>query len=152
MPRRRESLTLAQARRVALAAQGFTDTVPRGTPDRRTLRRVLGRTGLFQIDSVNVLARAHYLPMFSRIGLYPPTLLERAAYRSPRSLFEYWGHEASLLPVELHPFSRWRMANAEKHAWASMRKVTAERPELLPGLLADITSDGPLTAAELAAR
>ena len=152
MPGPRESLTLAQARRVALGAQGFTDSIPRGTPDRRTLRRVVGRTGLLQIDSVNVLARAHYLPMFSRIGPYPPTLLERAAYRSPRTLFEYWGHEASLLPVELHRLLRWRMANAEKHAWGSMRKVTAERPELLPGLLADITSDGPLTAAELAAR
>jgi uncharacterized protein YcaQ len=152
MPRRRESLTIAQARRVALGAQGFTDSIPKGTPDRRTLRRVVGRTGLFQIDSVNVLARAHYLPMFSRIGHYPVSLLERAAYRSPRMLFEYWGHEASLLPVEIQPLFRWRMANAEKHAWAGMRKVTAERPELLPGLLADITSDGPLTAAELAAR
>ena len=152
MPRRRESLTIAQARRVALGAQGFTDSIPKGTPDRRTLRRVVGRTGLFQIDSVNVLARAHYLPMFSRIGPYPVSLLERSAYRSPRLLFEYWGHEASLLPVEIQPLFRWRMANAEKHAWAGMRKVTAERPELLPGLLADITSDGPLTAAELAAR
>lgn len=152
MPRTRESLTVAQARRVALGAQGFTDSIPSGTPNRRVLRRVVGRTGLFQIDSVNVLARAHYLPMFSRIGPYPAALLERAAYRSPRILFEYWGHEASLLPVELHPLFRWRMANAEKHAWGSMRRVTAERPELLPGLLADITSDGPLTAAELGAR
>lgn len=152
MPRSRESLTITQARRVALGAQGFTDSIPKGTPDRRTLRRVVGRTGLFQIDSVNVLARAHFLPMFSRVGPYPVALLERAAYRSPRTLFEYWGHEASLLPVEIQPLFRWRMANAEKHAWAGMRKVTAERPELLPGLLADITADGPLTAAELAAR
>jgi uncharacterized protein YcaQ len=152
MPRPRESFTNAQARRVALAAQGFTDSVPRGTADRRTLRRVLGRTGLFQIDSVNVLARAHYLPMFSRIGPYPTSLLEKAAYRSPRMLFEYWGHEASLLPVALQPLLRWRMDDAEKHAWGGMRAVAAERPELLPGLLADIAADGPLTAAELAAR
>ncbi len=152
MPRPRESFTNAQARRVALAAQGFTDSLPRGTPDRRTLRRVLGRTGLFQIDSVNVLARAHYLPMFSRIGPYPTSLLEKAAYRSPRMLFEYWGHEASLLPVALQPLLRWRMDDAEKHAWGGMRAVAAERPKLLPGLLADIAADGPLTAAELAAR
>ncbi|MEO8106697.1 MAG: winged helix-turn-helix domain-containing protein [Actinomycetes bacterium] len=150
--RRIESLSVAQARRVALGAQGFTDAIPRGTPDRRALRRVVGRTGLFQIDSVNVLARAHYLPLFSRIGPYPTTLLERAAYRSPRSLFEYWGHEASLLPVELHPLLRWRMNAAETHSWPGMRAVVAKRPDLLPGLLADIKSDGPLTAAELAAR
>lgn len=152
MPRPRESLTVAQARRVALGAQGFTDAVPRGTPDRRTLRRVLGRTGLFQIDSVNVLSRAHYMPLFSRIGPYAPELLERAAYRSPRMLFEYWGHEASLLPVELHPLLRWRMANAEIHAWGGLKKIAEERPTLLKGLLDDITSGGPLSAAELSAR
>lgn len=148
----RESLSLAQARRVALGAQGFTDSVPRGTPDRRTLRRVVGRTGLFQIDSVNVLARAHYLPLFSRIGSYPTSLLEKAAYRNPRMLFEYWGHEASLLPVELHPLLRWRMANARDHAWGGMRKIANDRPDLLSGLLADITAEGPLTSAQLSER
>jgi uncharacterized protein YcaQ len=137
---------------VALAAQGFADAQPRGTPDRRALRRVLGRTGLFQIDSVNVLARAHYLPMFSRVGPYPTHLLERAAYRSPRLLFEYWGHEASLLPVELHPLLRWRMEGASQHAWGGMRRLSEERPDLLDGLLSDIAADGPLTAAELGAR
>ena len=152
MPRPRESLSLTQARRVALGAQGFTDAVPRGTPDRRALRRVVGRTGLFQIDSVNVLARAHYLPLFSRIGAYPISLLENAAYRSPRMLFEYWGHEASLLPVELHPLLRWRMANARDHAWGGMRQIAKDRPDLLSGLLADITADGPLTAAQLSER
>jgi uncharacterized protein YcaQ len=152
MPRPRDSLTLAQARRVALGAQGFTDAVPRGTPDRRALRRVVGRTGLFQIDSVNVLARAHYLPLFSRVGPYPTALLEKAAYRSPRMLFEYWGHEASLLPVELHPLLRWRMANARDHAWGGMRQIAKDRPNLLSGLLADITADGPLTSAQLSER
>ncbi len=152
MPRHRDSLTLAQARRVALGAQGFTDAVPRGTPDRRALRRVVGRTGLFQIDSVNVLARAHYLPLFSRVGPYPTALLEKAAYRSPRSLFEYWGHEASLLPVELHPLLHWRMANARDHAWGGMRQIAKDRPNLLSGLLADITAVGPLTSAQLSER
>lgn len=152
MPRPRDSLTLAQARRVALGAQGFTDAVPRATPDRRTLRRVARRTGLFQIDSVNVLARAHYLPLFSRVGPYPPALLEKAAYQKPRMLFEYWGHEASLLPVELHPLLRWRMANARDHAWGGMRQIANERPDLLSGLLGDITADGPLTSAQLSER
>ena len=112
----------------------------------------MGRTGLFQIDSVNVLARAHYLPLFSRLGPYPTSLLDKAAYRKPRSLFEYWGHEASLLPVELHPLLRWRMANARDHAWGGMRQIANERPDLLNGLIADITADGPLTSAELSER
>ena len=112
----------------------------------------MGRTGLFQIDSVNVLARAHYLPLFSRVGAYPISLVEKAAYRSPRLLFEYWGHEASLLPVELHPLLRWRMANARDHAWGGMRQIARDRPDLLSGLIADITTDGPLTSAQLSER
>jgi uncharacterized protein YcaQ len=147
-----ETLTQTQARRLALASQGFNDPAPRGTPDRRMLRRVLGRTGLFQIDSVNVLARAHYLPLFSRLGPYPTSLLDQAAYRPPRLLFEYWGHEASLLPVELYPLMRWRMSDAEHRAWGGMRRIARERPDLLRGLRDDLAADGPLTAAALAER
>src|SRR3984893_15833118 len=110
-------LSLAEARRIALAAQGFADRRPAGVPDRRALRRVLGRTGLFQIDSVNVLVRAHYLPAFSRLGPYPTDALGRLSTRRPRELFEYWGHEASLLPVETQPLLRWRMAQAHAQAW-----------------------------------
>ncbi len=144
-----ERLSLAQARRVALAAQGFTDARPGGVPDRRALRRVVGRTGLFQIDSVNVLARAHYLPMFSRVGPYPVEMLDRAAYRAPRELFEYWGHEASLLPVATYPLLRWRMDEAHEGAWGGMRRIATEQPQLVADVLAEVRRSGPLSAGDI---
>ncbi|MFC6017315.1 winged helix-turn-helix domain-containing protein [Plantactinospora solaniradicis] len=144
-----ESLSLAQARRIALAAQGFADPLPAGVPTRRHLRRVLDRVGLLQMDSVNVLQRAHYLPLYSRLGPYPTDLLDRAAYRRPRDLFEYWGHEASLLPVDLHPALRWRMAGAHNDAWGGMRRIAVEQPELVARVLDEVRTNGPLTAAEI---
>jgi uncharacterized protein len=141
-----ESLSPAQARRIALAAQGFADPVPAGGVDRRHLRRVLGRVGLLQIDSVNVLRRAHYLPPYSRLGPYPTGALDELAYGRKKELFEYWGHEASLLPVALHPLLRWRMAL--EHPWG-VGRVVAERPELVAWVRAEIAKNGPLTAAEL---
>src|SRR3954451_10562058 len=102
VPAPRERLSLAAARRVALAAQGFSDPIPTGVPTRRHLRRVVGRTNLLQIDSVNVFQRAHYLPAFSRLRPYPTALLDDMAFKL-RELFEYWGHEASLLPIALPP-------------------------------------------------
>ncbi|MEO8686871.1 MAG: crosslink repair DNA glycosylase YcaQ family protein, partial [Solirubrobacteraceae bacterium] len=107
MPRAR--ISAAEARRVALAAQGFA--VSR-RHDGRAIRRLFDCVGLIQIDSVNVLSRAHYLPGFARLGHYDREALDRAASSAPRRLFEYWGHEASLMPVELHPLLRWRMARA----------------------------------------
>ena len=101
-------LSLAEARRIALAAQSF---VPEAAAPKRVaaLAKMVRRLGAVQIDSVNVLVRSHYLPVYSRCGSYAPALLERAAYDGTRALFEYWGHEASLLPVELYPLFRWRM-------------------------------------------
>jgi uncharacterized protein YcaQ len=134
---------------MALAAQGFADPAPERTPDGWTLRRVLDRVGLFQIDSVNVLQRAHYLPLFSRAGPYPLELLERAAWRAPRRLFEYWGHEASLLPVTTQPFLRWRMERAAEDAWGGIRRVASERPDLVTEVLEEVRASGPVAASEV---
>jgi uncharacterized protein YcaQ len=143
------SLSLPQARRIALAAQGFLDAPPGGVVDRRHLRRVLGRLELLQMDSVNVLQRAHYLPLYSRLGPYPTQLLDRAAYRAPRELFEYWGHEASLLPVGLHPYLRWRMER--DHSWGGVTRLARDQPKLVDWVRQEVLDNGPLTAAEVEA-
>jgi hypothetical protein len=145
----RERLSAAEARRLALAAQGFADP-PRETAAGWALRRVLDRVGLLQIDSVNVLVRAHYLPPFSRIGAYPPDALDRLSSHAPRRLFEYWGHEASLLPVELQPLLRWRMARAEDDAWGGMRAIAREQPELVARVLGTVRDRGPIPASRIA--
>src|SRR2546423_2845772 len=105
-----ESVSIADARAIALAAQGFTSRV-------KNLRALVDKLGVVQIDSVNVLVRSHYLPAFSRLGAYDRAELDRLSHRAPRALFEYWGHEASLLPVALQPLLRWRMDRAADHAW-----------------------------------
>ena len=109
-----ETLSQAAARRIVLAAQGFADPKPGAAIDRRHLKRVLARLGLFQIDSVSVVVRAHYMPLFSRLGAYPRALVDEAALGRKRLLFEYWAHEASLLPVETYPLMRWRMERAAR--------------------------------------
>ena len=143
------SLRLAEARRIALAAQGFG--AKRGASIRpSTLVNLVRTLGLLQIDSVNVLIRSHYLPAFSRLGAYDPGLLERLAYRRPRALFEYWGHEASLLPVQTYPIMRWRMERARRHVgmWSSMSVVAREQPKLVAGLRATIAAQGPMSASD----
>jgi uncharacterized protein len=142
----RARISAAEARRVALAAQGFAE--PR-RHDGRAIRRLFDRVGLIQIDSVNVLSRAHYLPGFARLGAYDRDALDRAAHYAPRRLFEYWGHEASLMPVELHPLLRWRMERAHDEAWGGMRRVARERPELLTEVLEQVREHGPLAARDL---
>jgi uncharacterized protein YcaQ len=144
MPRRRERLSAAEARRVALAAQGFGRTAP------GSLRGVLDRIALVQIDSVNVVQRAHYLPFFSRLGPYDTARLDRLSQRAPRRLFEYWGHEASLIRVEHQPLLRWRMARAADDAWGGVRRVISEQPGLVARVLEDIRRDGPIAASEIA--
>ena len=148
--RTRASLSAAEARRLALGAQGFAEPRSEREPNGWDLRRVLKRVGLLQIDSVNVLERAHYLPAFSRLGPYPRDLLDRASQRAPRRLFEYWGHEASLLPVDLHPLLRWRMERAAGDAWGGMRRIQRDRPELVARILEQVAERGPVAASELA--
>src|SRR2546421_7549537 len=146
MPRRtRDQLSAAEARRVALAAQGFA---PRTTP--KTLRALFDRLALVQLDSVNVLARAHYLPAFSRLGAYDIGKLDRLAHRAPRRLFEYWGHEASVIRVELQPLLRWRMARAPKDAWGSMRRLRRDRPQVIERVFEQVRERGPVAASALA--
>jgi uncharacterized protein len=146
-----EKLSLAEARRIALAAQGFG----RSRPERVTAARWLGtidRLSLHQIDSVNVLVRAHYLPAFSRLGPYDRTLIDTAAWggRKKRRLFEYWAHEASLLPLALHPLLRWRMARAERGevGWKGLRLFARERRGEAEALLKRIRNEGPGAASD----
>ena len=146
-----QTLSLAEARRVALAAQQFIPTL--AAPTRApALGRIVRSLGAVQIDSVNVLIRSHYLPVYSRCGPYAPELLERAAYDSNRSLFEYWGHEASLLPVELQPLFRWRMERARngEGTWKRLRRYATSHKALVAAALEQIREQGPLGASELA--
>jgi uncharacterized protein YcaQ len=155
------NLSAAAARRIALAAQGFAQPRPKGKLAVRHIRGVLSHIGLLQLDSVNVLSRSHYLPLFSRLGPYSHDLVDRmAAHNGPgisergwpsparRELFEYWGHEASLLPVECHRLLRWRMARADREAWGSIRRLSAEKPELIAEVLEMVRERGPIRAGE----
>jgi hypothetical protein len=120
----------------------------------RHLLKLLDRLALHQIDSVNVLSRAHYLPAFSRLGAYPRESLDALAWGKPRRLFEYWAHEASLLPLDLHPLLRWRMARAERGeaGWKSLRAFRDERKAEADAALARIAAEGPLAASDFDAK
>jgi len=160
-------LSADQARRIALAAQGFADPRPSGRIDARQIRRVFDRIGLLQLDSVNVFCRSHYLPVLARLGPYPRAVLDQLARHTTvapparrssgrRELFEYWAHEASLVPVALEPMLRWRMARADDDSWGSMARLARESPERVAQVLDLVAAQGPLrsgdTAAERTAR
>jgi len=140
------SLSQSQARRVALAAQGFLDP-PHEQPTMRTLMRTLGRTGVLQVDSVNVLQRAHYMPLYSRMGPYDVDLVRRASETGPRRMVEYWAHVQAFMPVELWPVMRHRMSRYrnERHKWWG----TVVSAELCTGLLEEIADRGASTARDL---
>ncbi|TIU01021.1 MAG: winged helix-turn-helix domain-containing protein, partial [Mesorhizobium sp.] len=147
----KEKISLAAARRIALGAQGFTDARPAGTPDRRHLARVLSRTGLLQIDSVSAVVRAHYMPLYSRLGPYPLALLDNAAVTRKRTVFEYWAHEASFLPVETYPLMRWRMQRAEKgeEMYLGLAKWGRERKAMIEEIYGQVAERGPIAASDI---
>ncbi len=148
-------LTLARARRIALAAQGFGRPRPARPPSVNQITTLVSRLGVLQLDSVNVFSRAHYMPVFSRLGPYDRSRLDRIAGHGngkvDRRLIEYWAHEASLIPVELHPLFRWRMADVDREAWGSISRVAREQPELVAETLALVADQGPIRARDTGA-
>ncbi|TPI19118.1 winged helix-turn-helix domain-containing protein [Mesorhizobium sp. B4-1-1] len=147
----KDKISLAMARRIALGAQGFNDPRPGGVPDRRHLARVLSRTGLLQIDSVSAVVRAHYMPLYSRLGPYPLALLDNAAVSRKRAVFEYWAHEASFLPVETYPLMRWRMLRAEQgdEMYLGLAKWGRERKAMIDEIYAQVAERGPIAASDI---
>jgi uncharacterized protein YcaQ len=141
-----QSLSTAQARRVALAAQGFLDK-RHTVPTMRTFQRTLNRTGVLQVDSVNVLQRAHYMPLYSRMGPYDTTMLTRAAEKQPRRIVEYWAHVQAFMPVDLWPVMQHRMADhrAKRGKWG----IVEEDPALEKSLIEEVRDLGPSTARHL---
>jgi len=146
MPLTSDTLRIPEARRIALHAQGFNDPRPSARVDRRHFRRVMGRLGLVQVDSVNVLTRSHELPFLARLGPYDRAALASWLWSSGE-VFEYWDHEASLVPVERHPLLRWRMDGDD--AWGGMHNTATDHPKLLDQLLEAVRDRGPVTLAEL---
>ena len=146
-----EWLSASEARRIALAAAGFHRPRPEGPVTAGDLRRLVARLGLHQIDSVTVLARAHYLPAYSRLGAYDRALIDADAWgpRRGRRLFEYWAHEASLLPLALHPLLRWRMARADRGqgCYGHLKPFAGEGRTAALAMLDRIRAEGPLPAS-----
>lgn len=145
----RESLSQQQARRVALAAQGFGVPRPERVIGMRDVQGVINRLGQFQIDTINVVTRAQFMPLYSRLGPYDPALLERAAQRAPRRLFEYWGHAASYIDVNLQPLLRFRMQAGYRDVWAGVERISREQPELVSWVLEEIKTRGPISSRQI---
>ncbi|OBG98556.1 hypothetical protein A5698_11600 [Mycobacterium sp. E136] len=146
-------LTADQARRVAVAAQGFAEPRPRGPVTRAHLRRLISRIQVLQLDSVSVSVRAHYAPVFSRLGPYDRDVLDRAAWshsaRSPRMLVEYWAHEAALMAVDDWPLLRWRMREYTHGRWG--KEIVKKNAKLADEVVRAVTELGPSTAGQIEA-
>jgi uncharacterized protein YcaQ len=144
-------VTAAQARRIAVAAQGFSEPRPAGPVTRAHLRRLISRIQVLQLDSVSVAVRAHYAPVFSRLGPYDRDILDRAAWdhtaRSPRLLVEYWAHEAALMAVDDWPLLRWRMRKYRHGRWGS--HIVKANPRLADDIVAAVNELGPSTAGQI---
>ena len=148
--------SLLQARRLALSAQGFGGRQPPALVKSTQVNRLIERLGILQIDSVNALVRSHYLPLFSRLGNYSPDLLDQAAWSSGRrrTLFEYWGHEASLLPLSMFPMMRWRMARASRgeDIYQQLARFGREQQDTIRRVLGSVQQLGALGAGSLSTR
>ncbi len=139
-------LTIDQARRYALAAQGLTEPRPSGRIDVRHFRKVVDRLGVIQLDSVNAFSRAHFMPFFSRLGSYDRDALDQWLWRSGE-LFEYWGHMASLLPAKHHRLFRWRMD--QPLTWKAYENLERNRPGFIDDVLRQVRQRGPIRTSEL---
>jgi uncharacterized protein len=146
-------LTAGQARRIAVAAQGFNAPRSGGAITRAHLRRLISRIQVLQLDSVSVAVRAHYAPVFSRLGPYDRDVLDRAAWthsaRSPRLLVEYWAHEAALMAVDDWPLLRWRMREYRHGRWGT--HIVKANPQLADKIVAAVAELGPSTAGQIEA-
>ena len=144
---RAQTISAAQARRIALAAQGFGQNYPAGVGTRQ-LNLVLDRIGLVQLDSVNVFERSHYLPLFARLGAYDKSLLDRLVFGRYSDYLEYWAHEAAIIPAETWPLYRWRM-DANRARYSTPGSWVAENGPMLDWLRAALTDRGAVAASEI---
>jgi hypothetical protein len=147
------TLSASQARRIALAAQGLADPKPEKPVGPAAFHKLARRLGAIQIDSVNVFVRTHYMPTFARLGPYPMSVLDNAAWGRRPSLFEYWGHVASFMPIEWQPLFRWRMAEGrDPHGRrkSGLTEFARERQAYVDEVLAEITRRGPVTGGDFA--
>lgn len=145
-----EALSALTARRIALAAQGFANGRPT-VAGRSHVLKTIERLGVLQIDSVNVVSRTHYLPLFSRLGAYPRALLEDLAWGKKPSLFEYWMHEASLAPWSTQALMRWRMEDAAEGVgtWKGVARFLRTHAEFIEQARLEVGKRGAMTASEL---
>ena len=142
------SLSAAQARRIALVAQGF-GRAPAAATGIRQLRSAVSRLGLLQLDSVNVFERSHYLPLFARLGTYDKADLDRLTFDRRGDYTEYWAHEAAVIPVEQWPLFRWRM-DAFRHYYATNQKAWMQSDTTsVAWVLAELAEKGPLAASQI---
>jgi uncharacterized protein YcaQ len=152
MVKRFDSLSIADARRIALAAQGFDTARPKTKATQRHVDALISRLGVIQIDSVNVLVRSQELPLFARLGNHDRNAIPKAT--EAQKLFEYWGHEAAHLPVELHPLFRWKMnaARTGKVTHWGLTSFYEENKAFVKRILKHVATNGPTTSRELSTR
>jgi uncharacterized protein YcaQ len=152
MAKRLDTLSIADARALALAAQGFDTPRPANKATQRHVNSLISRLGVIQIDSVNVLVRSQELPLFSRLGNHDRNAIPKAT--ESQKLFEYWGHEAAHLPVEIHPLFRWKMEAARlgKARHWGLTSFYDDNKTFVKRMLKHVETNGPTTARELSTR